>query len=48
MRLPGFVGLPTSSRNAARFQHLFVNRRPVQDRLLKGALRAAYGDLLST
>ena len=34
------------ARNSARFQHLFVNRRPVQDRLLRGALRAAYGDLL--
>jgi len=46
VRLQGFAGLPTASRNSARFQHLFVNRRPVQDRLLKGALRAAYGDLL--
>jgi DNA mismatch repair protein MutL len=46
LRLAGFVGLPTASRNSARFQHLFVNRRPVQDRLLRGALRAAYGDLL--
>jgi DNA mismatch repair protein MutL len=46
VRLFGLVGLPEASRNSARFQHLFVNRRPVQDRLLKGALRAAYGDLL--
>jgi DNA mismatch repair protein MutL len=46
VRLQGFAGLPTASRNSARFQHLFVNRRPVQDRLLRGALRAAYGDLL--
>jgi DNA mismatch repair protein MutL len=46
VRLLGLAGLPTVSRNTARFQHLFVNRRPVQDRLLKGALRAAYGDLL--
>ena len=46
VRLHGFAGLPTASRNSARFQHLFVNRRPVQDRLLRGALRAAYGDLL--
>jgi DNA mismatch repair protein MutL len=46
LRLLGFAGLPTASRNSARFQYLFVNQRPVQDRLLKGALRAAYGDLL--
>ena len=46
IRLFGFVGLPTLARTTARFQHWFVNRRPVQDRLLKGALRAAYGDLL--
>jgi DNA mismatch repair protein MutL len=46
VRLSGLIGLPDASHNSARFQHLFVNRRPVQDRLLKGALRAAYGDLL--
>ncbi|MGH6919205.1 MAG: DNA mismatch repair endonuclease MutL, partial [Geminicoccaceae bacterium] len=46
IRLFGFAGLPTLSRTSQRFQHWLVNRRPVQDRLLKGALRAAYGDLL--
>ncbi len=46
LRLFGYIGLPTESRPSARSQHLFVNRRPVLDRLLKGALRAAYGDLL--
>lgn len=46
IRLFGHIGLPTESRPNGRYQHLFVNRRPVQDRLLKGALRAAYGDLL--
>jgi DNA mismatch repair protein MutL len=44
--LKGFIGLPTFSRKDARQQHLVVNRRPVQDRLLKQALRAAYSDLL--
>jgi DNA mismatch repair protein MutL len=44
--LEGFVGLPTFSRKDARQQYLFVNRRPVQDRLLRQALRAAYSDLL--
>jgi DNA mismatch repair protein MutL len=47
VRISGLIGLPDASHNSARFQHLFVNRRPVQDRLLKGALRAAYGDLLA-
>ncbi|HEX5078599.1 MAG TPA: DNA mismatch repair endonuclease MutL [Geminicoccaceae bacterium] len=46
IRLFGFAGLPTLSRTTQRFQHWLVNRRPVQDRLLRGALRAAYGDLL--
>jgi len=46
IRLLGHIGLPTESRPNGRFQHLFVNQRPVQDRLLKAALRAAYGDLL--
>jgi DNA mismatch repair protein MutL len=46
IRLTGMIGLPTESRPNGRFQHLFVNQRPVQDKLLKSALRAAYGDLL--
>jgi DNA mismatch repair protein MutL len=46
VHLFGFAGLPTLSRTTQRFQHWLVNRRPVQDRLLRGALRAAYGDLL--
>ena len=45
-RLSGLAALPTLSRNHARQQFLFVNGRPVQDRLLKGALRAAYADLI--
>jgi len=44
--LTGLACLPTLSRNHARQQFLFVNGRPVQDRLLKGALRAAYADLI--
>jgi DNA mismatch repair protein MutL len=45
--LKGFAGLPTYSRGAAVAQFLFVNGRPVRDRLLLGALRAAYMDVLS-
>lgn len=45
-RLFGLAVLPTLSRNHGQDQHLVVNGRPVQDRLLKGALRAAYADLL--
>ena len=46
VRLSGLAALPTFSRGAAVSQHLFVNGRPVRDRLLLGALRAAYADLL--
>jgi DNA mismatch repair protein MutL len=46
MRLAGFAALPTYSRGAAVAQHLSVNGRPVRDRLLVGALRAAYADLM--
>ncbi len=45
--LTGFAGLPTYSRGAAVAQHLFVNGRPVRDKLLIGALKGAYADLLS-
>ena len=47
LRLSGFAALPTFSRGAAVMQHLFVNGRPVRDKLLYGALRAAYSDFLS-
>jgi DNA mismatch repair protein MutL len=46
VRLHGFVGLPTLNRPDAGLQFLFVNNRPVRDRLLLGALRGAYGDLV--
>lgn len=45
--LGGVVSLPTFNRGAADQQFLFVNGRPVKDRLLVGALRAAYQDLLA-
>jgi DNA mismatch repair protein MutL len=47
LHLGGFAALPTFSRGAAVAQHLFVNGRPVRDKLLLGALRAAYADLLA-
>lgn len=47
LRLSGHVGLPALSRGAAVAQHVFVNARPVRDRLLLGAVRAAYADLLA-
>jgi DNA mismatch repair protein MutL len=46
-RLGGVAGLPTFSRGVADHQYLFVNGRPVKDRLLIGAVRAAYQDLLA-
>ncbi len=47
IRLTGHAGLPTYSRGAAVAQHVFVNGRPVRDKALTGALKAAYTDLLS-
>ena len=47
MRLSGYAGLPTYSRGNAAHQYLFVNGRPVKDRLLQGALRGAYADFLA-
>ena len=46
-RLGGVAGLPTFNRGVASHQYLFVNGRPVKDRLLIGAVRAAYQDLLA-
>ncbi|MBI1383618.1 MAG: DNA mismatch repair endonuclease MutL [Rhizobiales bacterium] len=42
--LAGLAGLPTLNRGTAQHQYLFVNGRPVRDRLLLGALKGAYGD----
>jgi DNA mismatch repair protein MutL len=47
VRLSGYAGLPTYSRGTATHQFLFVNGRPVKDRLLQGALRGAYADFLA-
>lgn len=47
MRLTGVAGLPTYNRGVADHQYLFVNGRPVKDRLLVGAVRGAYADMLS-
>ena len=47
MRLTGVISLPTFNRGMADQQFLFVNARPVKDRLLVGALRGAYRDLIA-
>ncbi|MGL5011704.1 MAG: DNA mismatch repair endonuclease MutL, partial [Paracoccaceae bacterium] len=47
LHLAGYAALPTWSRGSSALQYLCVNGRPVLDRTLFGALRAAYWDLLS-
>lgn len=47
IRLTGVAGLPTFNRGVADHQYLFVNGRPVRDRLLAGAVRGAYADMLA-
>ena len=47
VRLLGHAGLPTYHRATAQAQYLYVNGRPVKDRLLVGALRGAYADVLA-
>lgn len=42
----GFAGLPTNHRGTAAHIHCTVNGRPVRDKLLMGAIRAAYSDFL--
>jgi DNA mismatch repair protein MutL len=46
-RLTGVAGLPTFNRGVADHQYLFVNGRPVKDRLLVGAVRGAYAEMLA-
>jgi DNA mismatch repair protein MutL len=46
-RLTGFIGLPTFNRANAQMQYVYVNGRPVRDKLFAGAVRAAYMDFLS-
>ncbi len=46
LHVEGFAGLPTLHRPNAMQLHLIVNGRPVRDKLLSAAVRAAYGDLV--
>jgi len=48
IRLTGYAGLPTLNRANNRMQYLFVNGRPVRDRVLAGALRAGYMEVLAS
>lgn len=47
VKLTGFAGLPTLHKGTSQHQYLFVNGRPVKDKLLIGALRGAYADVLA-
>ncbi len=47
IELTGLAGLPTFSRGNAQAQFMFVNGRPVRDKLLYGAIRGAYADVLA-
>jgi DNA mismatch repair protein MutL len=47
VQVAGYAGLPSFDKGTAQYQFLFVNGRPVKDRLLLGCVRAAYTDLLS-
>ncbi|MFD1788665.1 DNA mismatch repair endonuclease MutL [Sphingomonas floccifaciens] len=46
LTLGGVAGLPTFHRGIADHQYLFVNGRPVKDRLLIGAIRGAYAEMM--
>jgi DNA mismatch repair protein MutL len=47
VQLTGFASLPTYNRGTSSEQYLFVNGRPVRDKLLLGSLRAAYQEVLA-
>jgi DNA mismatch repair protein MutL len=46
IRVEGFAGLPTYARGQGTMQFSFVNGRPVRDKLISGAIRGAYADVL--
>ena len=46
-KMTGFISLPTLNRSNAQMQFLFINGRPVRDKILAGAVRAAYQDFLA-
>ena len=46
MRIEGFTSLPTFARGSGTMQFAFVNGRPVRDKLVSGAIRGAYADVL--
>jgi len=46
VRVRGHAGLPTWSRNTGAQQYMFVNGRSVRDKLITGAIRGAYADLM--
>ena len=45
--LTGFIGLPTMNRRTSSHQFLFIDGRPVRDKLLYGAVRGAYSDFVA-
>ena len=47
LRITGYVSLPTLNKSNSLYQYLFVNNRPVRDKLLLGAIKGAYQDVLA-
>tara|TARA_B100001057_G_scaffold49912_1_gene44482 strand:- start:4979 stop:6847 length:1869 start_codon:yes stop_codon:yes gene_type:complete len=47
LKLSGFAALPTFSRGSTNLQYIFINQRPVKDKILVGAVKAAYSDFLA-
>jgi DNA mismatch repair protein MutL len=45
--LKGFISLPAFNKNNAQYQHIFINNRPVKDKVLAQAFKAAYRDVLA-
>ena len=45
--MSGFAALPTFSRGSTNLQHIYINQRPVKDKILIGAIKAAYSDFLA-